>query len=173
MDYNHYKEKIREVKDFPIPGVSFKDITPLLADGPAFKELIDGLAAFFKDKKVVKVVGIDARGFLLASAVAYLIGAGLVIVRKKGKLPHKTIVTEHDLEYGQGVMEIHVDAIEKGERVVIIDDVLATGGTAEAAVKLVKQLGGEVVGLGFLSELTYFDGRERLKDYDIHSLIIY
>lgn len=169
----HLKEKIREILDFPTPGIKFKDITPLLEDAEAFKEAIDGLVDFFREIKIDKVVGIDARGFLLASAVAYLLNAGMVIVRKKGKLPHQTVVREHDLEYGRGTLEIHVDAIKKGERVLVIDDVLATGGTADAAVKLVEHLGGDVVGLGFLLELSYFPGREKLKNYNISSLIIY
>lgn len=169
----HLKQKIREILDFPTPGIKFKDITPLLEDPEAFREAIDGLVDFFRETKVDKVVGIDARGFLLASAVAYLLNAGMVIVRKKGKLPHQTVVREHDLEYGRGTLEIHVDAIKKGERVLVIDDVLATGGTADAAVKLVEHLGGDVVGLGFLLELSYFPGREKLKNYNISSLIIY
>lgn len=172
-DTEHLKEKIREILDFPTPGIKFKDITPLLEDPESFREAIDGLVDFFRETKIDKVVGIDARGFLLASAVAYLLNAGMVIVRKKGKLPHQTVVREHDLEYGRGTLEIHVDAIKKGERVLVIDDVLATGGTADAAVKLVEHLGGDVVGLGFLLELSYFPGREKLKNYNINSLIIY
>ncbi len=171
-NYSHLKAKIREVKDFPIKGVDFKDITPLLEDKNAFREAIDGLADCFKGLKVDKVVGIDARGFLLASAVAYLLKAGMVIIRKGGKLPWDTIVREHDLEYGRGKLEIHTDAIKKGEQVLIIDDVLATGGTAEAAVHLVEQLGGKILGIGFLLELS-LGGRERLKRYDVKSLISY
>lgn len=170
---NNYKEKIREVKDFPIPSVSFKDITPLLADTGSFSALIDDLAVFFKDIKVDKVLGIDARGFLLAAPVAYVLNKGIVIVRKKGKLPYQTIVTEHDLEYGRGTMEIHIDAVQKGEKILIIDDVLATGGTAKAAVDLVEKLGGEVIGLGFLLELQEFNGRAKIKNYNIQSLITF
>ena len=173
MDLNRYKYKIREIEDFPIPGVKFRDITPLLGDGQAFKEIISNLADFFKDKKVDKIVGIDARGFLLAAPVAYALGAGLAIIRKKGKLPHKTIVQEFELEYGHTEMEMHLDAINSGERVVIIDDVLATGGTAEAAIQMVNQLDGQVVGLGFLLEISSFNGRNKLTGQDIHSLIIY
>ncbi len=168
-----HKNKIREIENFPIPGVNFRDITPLLEDPKALREIIDGLVEFFKDKKVDKVVGIDARGFLLASAAAYLLNAGLAIMRKPGKLPHKTIVQEFDLEYGRTSMEMHIDAIKKGERVAVIDDVLATGGTAGAAVRLVNQLGGQVVGLGFLLEIESFGGREKLSAYPIHSLIVY
>src|SRR3972149_1189578 len=130
MDWPHLKAKIREIQDFPMPGVNFKDITPLLEDKNAFQEAIDGLVGFFRDEKVDKVVGIDARGFLLASAVAYLLGAGVVMARKKGKLPYKTVSCAHSLEYGKGFMEIHEDAISQGERIAIIDDVLATGGPA-------------------------------------------
>lgn len=170
---NNYKEKIREVKDFPIPNVSFKDITPLLADTESFRALIDDLVGFFKDVQVDKVLGIDARGFLLAAPVAYALDKGISIVRKKGKLPYQTIVTEHDLEYGRGTMEIHIDAVKKGEKILIIDDVLATGGTAEAAVKLVEKLGGKVVGLGFLLELQEFNGRNKIKGHNIQSLITF
>lgn len=172
MSYLHgAKGKVRDIKDFPIKGINFKDITPILEDPVIFRALIDAFAERFKNEKVAKVVGIDARGFLLASAVAYLLRAGMVIVRKKGKLPYKTIIEEHDLEYGKGTLEIHVDAIKEGERVLIIDDVLATGGTAGAAVRLVEALKGNIVGLGFLLELTQFPGREKLKKYRIESLI--
>lgn len=171
-DFSLLKEKIREIEDFPTPGVSFKDITPLLEDSAAFRLAIDGLRGCFRDSRIDKVVGIDARGFLLASVVAYLLGAGMVIVRKKGKLPYDTIVREHDLEYGNGTLEIHTDTIKKGERILVIDDVLATGGTAEAAVRLVEELGGVVAGLGFLVELP-LGGRERLSGYEIKSLIEY
>src|SRR3989304_3529147 len=149
----HLKQKIREILDFPTPGIKFKDIPPLLEDPESFKEAIDGLVDFFRDEKVDKVVGIDARGFLLASAVAYLLGAGMVIVRKKGKLPYEKILREHDLEYGRGSLEMHTDSIKKGERILIVDDVLATGGTVEAAVKLTEELGGKIIGLGFLLEI--------------------
>lgn len=171
-EFAHLKSKVREVMHFPTPGISFKDITPLLEDKDIFREIIDGLHAAFKNVSVDKVLGIDARGFLLASPIAYLGGVGMVIVRKKGKLPHETITREHDLEYGRGALEIHVDAIKKGERILVIDDVLATGGTAEAAVHLVEALGGKVVGIGFLIELS-LGGREKLKDYNIKALITY
>ena len=172
MNHSWLKRKIREIENFPTPGVSFKDITPLLEDGAAFRQAVDGIVAFFKNKRIDKVVGIDARGFLLAFAVAYVLGAGMVIVRKKGKLPYETIVREHNLEYGRGTLEIHTDAIQKGEKVLVIDDVLATGGTAEAAVKLVEELGGVLVGLGFLVELS-LGGRERLMRYDVQSVMKY
>ena len=171
-DYSHLKSKIRHIQDFPIKGINFKDITPLLEDPGTFKEAIDGLADAFREQKIDKVVGIDARGFLLASAVAYLLNAGMVIIRKKGKLPYETIVREHDLEYGRGTLEIHKDAIKTGERILIIDDVLATGGTVEAAAKLVEELGGVIVGMGLLLELP-LGGRERLSEYNVASLIKY
>jgi adenine phosphoribosyltransferase len=166
------KLKIREIPNFPTPGISFKDITPALEDKDSFRAIIDGLVEFFKNEKIDKVVGIDARGFLLSSAVAYRLNAGMVIVRKKGKLPFETIIREHSLEYGTGTLEIHIDAIKKGERVLIIDDVLATGGTADAAVKLSEELGGVIVGLGFLLELP-LGGREKLSQYKIEALIRY
>jgi len=172
MSYPHLKAKIREIRDFPTPGIKFKDITPLLEDKETFREAIDGLANFFRDSVVDKVVGIAARGFLLASAVAYILKAGMVIVRKKGKLPYEKILREHELEYGRGSLELHVDAVKPGEKILIIDDVLATGGTAEAAVKLVEELGGKVIGLGFLLELP-LDARERLSGYNIQSLVKY
>ncbi len=171
-DLNHLKTKIREVQNFPTPGIHFKDITPILEDRETFREIVENLALAFSDEKIDKVVGIDARGFLLASAVAYLLKAGMVIVRKKGKLPWQKILREHDLEYGKGSLEMHIDSIKKGERVLIIDDVLATGGTAEAAVKLAEELGGEIVGLGFLLEIP-LGGREKLQKYQIKSLVIY
>lgn len=170
--YPHLKAKIREIENFPTPGIQFKDITPLLEDKDAFREAIDGLAGFFKKEKIDKVVGIDARGFLLASAVAYVRHAGMVIVRKKGKLPWNKILREHDLEYGSGSLEIHTDAIKKGEHILIVDDVLATGGTAEAAIKLAEHLGGHIVGAAFLLELP-LGGRKKLSSYKIESLIHY
>ncbi|HEY4487078.1 MAG TPA: adenine phosphoribosyltransferase [Candidatus Paceibacterota bacterium] len=171
-EYPHLKAKIREIENFPTPGINFKDITPLLEDKDSFREAIEGLADFFRDARPDKVVGIDARGFLLASAVAYLLHTGMVIVRKKGKLPYEKIVREHDLEYGTGSLEMHTDSIRKGERVLIIDDVLATGGTADAAIKLAEELGGDIIGAGFLLELP-LGGREKLKQYKLKSLINY
>lgn len=168
------KIKIREIPDFPTAGVKFKDIMPLLGDPKAFKKTIKNLAAPFRKKSIDKVVGIDARGFLLAPAVAYVLGAGLVAARKPGKLPFKKISQKHRLEYGESTLEMHIDAIKKGERVIIIDDVLSTGGTMEAVIKLVKKLGGLIIGLGFLLEIP-MGGREKLKKYpaQIHSLIVY
>lgn len=173
MKYEHLKKKIREVLNFPTPGIEFKDITPLLEDKLAFKEAIEGLAEPFKKSHIDKVVGIDARGFLFSSAVAYILGAGTVAVRKKGKLPYKKIIEFHDLEYGTSLLEMHTDSIKKGERVLIVDDVLATGGTAEAAYKLVKKRGGKVVGLAFLLEISSLDGKNKFKDAKVHSLLSY
>lgn len=167
----HLKAKIRHIQDFPTPGIKFYDITPLLQDQRAFTQSVEALAEFFKKDKINKVVGIDARGFLLAAPVAYILGVGLAIVRKKGKLPYDILVEYHSLEYGKARLEIHTDAIAKGERVVVIDDVLATGGTAGAGVKLVENLGGCVVGVGFLLELKGLGGREKLKKYRVQSLL--
>lgn len=163
--------KIRHVQDFPTPGIKFYDITPLLQDRKAFRQAVEALASFFQKENVDKVVGIDARGFLLAAPVAYVLGVGLVIVRKKGKLPYDVIIQYHALEYGKARLEIHTDAIKKGERVVVIDDVLATGGTAGAGIKLVEKLGGRVVGVGFLLELKGLGGREKLGEYNVQSLL--
>lgn len=168
-----FKVKIREIPDYPKKGVSFKDITPLLEDGRVFKLVINKIAAFGRSQRIEKVVGVDARGFLLASAVAYRLGVGLAIVRKKGKLPSKVIACEYDLEYGKDIIEIHQGAIKPRERVLIVDDVLATGGTAAAAVKLVKRSKGQIVGLAFLIDLTFLKGKKKLKKYQIFSLISY
>lgn len=173
MDIKNLKEKIREIPDWPRKGVNFKDITPLLEDADYFKFIVDRLAEFFAGKEVEKVVGIDARGFLLASAVAYKLGVGVAIVRKKGKLPHKTIVREYELEYGSNAIEMHKDAVKPKERVIIIDDVLATGGTAKATADLVEELGGDIIGLGFLIDLTFLKGKEKLSGYNVYSLIQY
>ena len=173
MDIANLKSKIREIPDWPRKGVNFKDITPVLEDADYFKFVIDQLAEFFVAKEVEKVVGIDARGFLLASAVAYKLGAGVAIVRKKGKLPHETITREYELEYGSNAIEMHKDAIKPREKVIIIDDVLATGGTAKATVDLVEELGGNIVGIGFLIDLTFLNGKEKLSKHDVFSLIKY
>jgi len=169
----NFKLKIREIADWPKKGVGFKDITPLLQDPIYFRNAIDKLADIFKNKKIQKVVGIDARGFLLASAVAYRLGAGVAIVRKKGKLPFETILQEYELEYGKNIIEMHKDAILPNERVAIIDDVLATGGTARATADLVEKLKGKIIGIGFLIDLTFLKGRDKLKKYKIYSLVKY
>ena len=165
------KAKIRDVPDFPKPGIVFKDITPLLADGPSFRTLTDALAARFADRKVDLVVGVEARGFIIGSAVAYVLGAGIVLIRKKGKLPYKTRKTIYHLEYGTDTLEIHEDAIKPGQRVLIVDDLLATGGTVSAAIDLVNKLTGTVVGVVFLVELTFLKGREKLREQEVFSLL--
>jgi len=165
--------RIRDIPDFPKPGIIFKDITPLLADEVSFSTVIDEIVVSFGRGSIDKVVGIEARGFIVASPVAYHFGAGFVPVRKRGKLPWETIGETYELEYGEETLEIHRDAIVPGERVAIVDDVLATGGTASATAKLVEQLGGKVQGMAFLIELGFLNGRERLADYEILSLVTY
>jgi len=164
---------IRDVPDYPQPGVLFKDITPLLADAQAFSDVVDGLAGVFGPAAagVDKVAGIEARGFILAAPVACRMGAGFVPVRKKGKLPAATFAQEYQLEYGSATLEVHQDAFAPGERVLIVDDVLATGGTARATASLVSQAGGTVVGLAFLLELSFLSGRDKLPDLEIRSLL--
>ncbi|TDC99305.1 adenine phosphoribosyltransferase [Nonomuraea deserti] len=162
-------ERIRDVPDYPQQGVLFKDITPLLADPVAMAAVVDELAGLHQ---VDKIVGIEARGFILAAPVAYRAGAGFVPVRKKGKLPAETLEESYDLEYGSATIEVHRDALAPGERVLIVDDVLATGGTAGAAVELVKRTGAEVVGVAVLMELAFLHGRERLTGVPLHSLVI-
>jgi adenine phosphoribosyltransferase len=167
------ESKIREIPDWPKKGINFKDITPLLEDKEVFYKVIDELADLYKGKKIDKIVGIDARGFIFASAVAYKLKTGLAIVRKKGKLPYKTISKSYSLEYGENVLEIHKDSILPGEKVLIVDDVLATGGTVKAVVSLVEKLGGKIIGISFLSELSYLNGRKGLEGKNIKSLIQY
>lgn len=170
---NHLKEKIRDIPDFPKPGVVFKDITPLLADAQAFRTAVDLMGDRYRDRGIDVVVGIEARGFIIASALAYKLGMGHVVIRKAGKLPFKTHQAVYQLEYGTDTLEIHEDAIQPGMRVLIADDVLATGGTVVTAVDLVKKLGGEIIELTFLVELTFLKGREKLDNYPLFSLIQY
>ena len=167
------KEKVRVIDDFPAEGISFKDITTLLMDADALKDCINQMSERFKDVKVDMVIGPESRGFIFATPLAYLLGTGFVPVRKPGKLPAETISYEYKLEYGTDKLEIHRDAIKPGQKVLIIDDLLATGGTMYAAAKLVEKLGGEVVGLGFLIELTDLNGRDKLEGYKVESLIQY
>jgi len=167
------KSKIREIPDWPKKGVSFKDITPLLEDKDAFRKTINSLAAPYSKTKVDKIVGIDARGFILAAAVAYKLKTGLAIVRKRGKLPHKTISKKYLLEYASDILQMHRDAILPQEKVLIIDDVLATGGTMKATIDLVKKLKGKIVGVDFLIELMYLNGRRVLDGRKIRSLVKY
>jgi len=167
------KDKVRIIEDFPKKGISFKDVTTLLQDREALRESIDVIANHLRDKKIDIVIGPEARGFLFGVPVAYALGAGFVPVRKPGKLPYETIKTSYDLEYGSDALEIHKDAIKKGQRVAIVDDVLATGGTVAAVAKLVEESGGEVVAIDFLIELTELKGREKIAQYDIMSVIDY
>ena len=164
---------VRDIPDFPRPGVTFKDITPLLADHAAFSSTIDRLTDAFRGRAVHRVLGIEARGFIVAAPVAYRFGAGFTPVRKAGKLPWKVEQEEYVLEYGTDLLEIHTDAVAPGERVLVIDDVLATGGTAAATARLVERLGAEVVGFGFIMELAFLNGREKLEGRDVVSLLTY
>lgn len=167
------KQTIRTIEGFPKEGISFKDITTLIANGEALKYSVDEFVNYLKDKKIDVVVGPEARGFIFGVPVAYALGVGFVPVRKKGKLPADTVAVEYDLEYGKDCLEIHKDAIKPGQRVAIIDDLLATGGTIGAVAKLVEQVGGEVASLSFTIELTELNGREKLNKYDVMSLIKY
>ena len=173
MVVDDLKRRIRDIPDFPKPGILFRDITPLLSDGRAFHQAIDYIGGRYEDKKIDVVVGVEARGFIMGAALAYMLRAGNILIRKSGKLPYKTHRTTYALEYGTDTLEIHQDAFKPGQRVLIADDLLATGGTVSAAVDLVRQLGGEIVELAFLIELTALKGRENLKDYSIFSLIQY
>jgi len=169
----NYKSLIREVPDFPKPGILFYDITTLLKDQAALRSLADELTARYQGRRITKIVGIESRGFIFAGILAARLGAGFVPVRKPGKLPADSYEVKYSLEYGSTSLAIHRDAIEIGERVLIVDDLLATGGTAEATTNLVLQLGGDIVGLDFLVELKGLKGREKLADYDVHSTILY
>jgi adenine phosphoribosyltransferase len=165
--------KIRDIPDFPKPGIVFKDIMPLLADPEALRDAVEQLAAYARPREPDLVLGAEARGFILGGALAYELGCGFVAARKPGKLPWDTVSAEYDLEYGTDSLELHADAIAKGARVLVHDDLLATGGTARAKCDLVEKLGGEVVGIAFVIELEFLHGRERLEGYDVHSLIRY
>ena len=167
------KSAVRDVPDFPIKGILFKDITPILQDPKLFRLAVDTIADRHQGKKLKGVVGIDARGFIFAGAVAYKLGIGFIPVRKKGKLPWQTVVTSYTLEYGSETSEMHVDALAKGDNVIIVDDLLATGGTAMAAATLVKKLGGNIAEIDFLIELAFLKGRNRLSDYNVFSAIQY
>lgn len=171
MNLKSLKEKIHSVPDYPKKGIIFRDITPVLEDKNSFYFLINKLASFFKNKKIDKIVGIDARGFLLAAPLAYKLKTGLTIVRKKGKLPRKTVKKSYSLEYASETLEMHQDSIKKGEKVLLVDDVLATGGTMAATCDLVEKLGGKIIGILFFIELKDLKGRKKLKKYKIKSLI--
>jgi len=167
------EEKIRDVPDFPEPGIVFKDIMPLLADPATLHEAVEQLAAWIEPRKPDLIIGAEARGFILGAAVAYKLGCGFVAARRPGKLPWKTVSATYALEYGDNALELHADAISEGARVLVHDDLLATGGTAAAICDLVEQLGGKIVGLAFVIELDFLEGRKQLERYDVHSLIQY
>jgi len=167
------KAAIRDIPDFPKKGIVFKDITPLLADPKIFNDVISAFAEKYKNRGITKVLGVESRGFLLAAPVALRIGAGMVPVRKKGKLPHKTVSATYALEYGTDTLEMHEDAIRPGEKILIIDDVLATGGTCAAVCEMAEKLGGRIDGIGMLIELTFLNGKNKLDKYDLFSLIKY
>ena len=173
MDVAALRAKIRDIKDFPTEGILFKDITTLLKDGPAFRAVVDMLAGNYVNDRVDVVVGVESRGFIFGGAVAHQLGAGFVPVRKLGKLPAKTIEVEYELEYGRDALAMHEDAVKPGQHVLVVDDLLATGGTMAATLRLVQQLGGKVIGVAFMIELAFLKGREKLKDYPVHSLIVY
>jgi len=165
--------RVRDIPDFPSPGIVFKDITPLVADPSAFREAIDQLAAWAGPRTPDVILGAEARGFIFGGALAYALGCGFVPARKPGKLPWRTVEATYALEYGNDTLQVHSDAIRSGQRVIVLDDVLATGGTAKAKVELVEKLGGVVVGALFVIELAFLDGRSKLPGYDVHTLIAY
>jgi adenine phosphoribosyltransferase len=164
---------IRNIPDFPVKGIQFKDITTLLKNGELFAQAVDGMYEPFRNEEIDKITGIEARGFIFGSALAYKLNIGFIPIRKPGKLPAEIVKEEYELEYGTDSIEIHADGIEAGERVLIVDDLLATGGTAAAAARLIEHIGGEIVGLSFLIELTELKARELLRDYKVTSLIQY
>ncbi|MGH9225203.1 MAG: adenine phosphoribosyltransferase [Acidimicrobiales bacterium] len=167
------EDYIQDIPDFPKPGIVFKDITPLLADPQALRFCVDAIAEHFADRNVSKVIGVEARGFIIAAPVAYRFGAGFVPVRKAGKLPWRIEKEEYALEYGSDLLEVHCDAVAPDEEVLVVDDVLATGGTASATCRLVERLGGTVAGLGFVIELAFLSGRSKLEGRDVMSLLTY
>ena len=173
MSVEDLKAKIRDVPDFPQPGIVFKDIMPLLADPVTLRETVDLLTAWIEPRKPDVIVGAEARGFILGAAIASKLDVGFVAARRPGKLPWKTVSATYALEYGENTLELHADALAQGERVVVHDDLLATGGTAKAICDLAEQLGGEIVGVAFVIELAFLEGRRHLENYDVHSLITY
>ncbi|MEY2432995.1 MAG: adenine phosphoribosyltransferase [Acidimicrobiaceae bacterium] len=173
MKASELRDCVRDIPDFPKPGIVYKDITPLLSNTDAFRSTIDLIADHFEGEQVDRVLGVEARGFIIAAPVAYRFGAAFVPVRKAGKLPWEIERVEYELEYGTDLLEIHRDAVEPGDRVVIVDDVLATGGTAAATVRLVEKLGGSVIGLAFVIELGFLEGRKKLDGYEVLSLVTY
>jgi adenine phosphoribosyltransferase len=173
VDPHWLKAHVRDIPDYPQPGIIFRDITPLLAAPDAFAATVDAVSAPFADEHIDKVLGIEARGFVFASPVAYRHVAGFVPVRKAGKLPWEIEREEYELEYGTDLLEIHRDAVSPGEKVLIVDDVIATGGTAAATIRLAERLGGEVIGLTFVIELGFLHGRDKLDGYNVHALVSY
>ncbi len=173
MPAESLRAAIRDVNDFPKPGIIFKDITPVLADGTLFRESVTLLCETTGGVKIDKVIGIDARGFIFAAAVADRLGVGFVPVRKKGKLPWKTRQTAYTLEYGESIVELHEDAVHPGEKVLLVDDLLATGGTAAAAAKLLDELGADLIGISVLIELGFLKGREKLQPHPVHAILTY
>jgi adenine phosphoribosyltransferase len=173
MDASELRAVIRDIPDFPKPGIVFKDIMPLLADADALRSAVEQLAEWAEPRRIDYVVGAEARGFILGSALAYRLGCGFVAARKPGKLPYLTVGAKYALEYGFDALEMHVDAVPKGARVLVHDDLLATGGTAKAKINLIEQLGAEVVGLAFVVELSFLGGRDKLYPYPVHSLVTY
>ena len=167
------EEYVVTIPDFPEPGIMFRDITSVIQDPDGLKLAVDGLVGLLKDTEYDLIVGPESRGFIFGVPVAYLTGKGFIPVRKKGKLPRQTVSQKYDLEYGQAEIEMHVDAVKPGQKVVIVDDLIATGGSAEAAAKLVEQLGGEIVKMVFVMELAGLEGRKKLGKYDVESLIVY
>lgn len=170
---NNLKSKIRTIPDFPKKGIMFKDITPVLRDAEAFRYVIKEILKYFQNKKIDVIASAESRGFILGGAIAYELNVGFVPLRKSGKLPHKTLRQEFATEYSKDAFEIHEDAILEGENVLLVDDLLATGGTARAAVDLIERLGGKVIGIAFLIELSFLNGRKKLEGYEILSLIKY
>jgi adenine phosphoribosyltransferase len=169
----HLKKLIRDIPDFPKPGILFRDITPLLADPSGLALSVELMANPFRGKNIDLVVGAESRGFIFGTAVACCLSAGFCLVRKRGKLPHKKVSMSYDLEYGQDVLEMHADAITKDQRVLVVDDVLATGGTMKACCDLVRQLGGNIVGVAVLTELVFLEGRKKVAPLSVHSVIQY
>jgi len=169
----HLKELIRSIPDFPKKGILFRDITTLLQNGPEFRRAIDTLAEHYDGKKIDQIVAVESRGFIIAAPLAYKLNVGIIPVRKKGKLPYKTVETTYELEYGTDTLQMHADAFQPGANILIVDDLLATGGTAKATIDLVEKLKGKVVGICFLIELTDLKGIEKLKGYEVLSIIKY
>jgi adenine phosphoribosyltransferase len=172
-DIGRIRQAIRDIRDFPKPGIVFKDITPLLANGPLFAKTIDLIAERYNGQKIDTVLGIESRGFIIGAALAYRLGAGFSVVRKPGKLPYETHSASYALEYGVDTLEIHIDAINRDARVIIVDDLIATGGTAAATAELVTKLGGTVVECAFVIELSFLKGRDKLKPYRVYSVLQY